>query len=93
MEYRGGLFSLRTIYEKTYSLLIEKLKAERKLANLTQLQLAELLQRDQSYISKYERSERRLDVIELRDICKAMNISFIDFFTEFETQLNNEGLE
>jgi len=84
---------MRTIYDKSYAILIEKLKAVRKEHNLTQLQLATLLGRDQPYVSKYERSERRLDVIELRNICKAMNIPLTEFLAEFEGQLEKEGLE
>lgn len=38
--------------------------AARKSAGLTQMELAQLLGKPQSYVSKYERGERRLDVLE-----------------------------
>lgn len=54
---------------------------ERALANartrkgLTQQQVADLLDRPQSFVSKYESGERRLDVIEFVDVCTALGIS------------------
>lgn len=48
-------------------------------ANLTQLQLAEKIGQSQSYVSKYENGEQRLDLIELEAVCKAAGISLTDF--------------
>jgi len=65
-------------------LLLESLKGIRKESGLTQMELADKLQRPQSYISKYERGERRLDLIELSDICKACQVSLSKFVQIFE---------
>lgn len=48
-------------------------------ANLTQSQLADKIGQTQSYVSKYENGEQRLDLIELEVVCKAVRISLIDF--------------
>lgn len=48
-------------------------------ANITQLQLAEKIGQTQSYVSKYENGEQRLDLIELETVCKAIGISLTDF--------------
>lgn len=48
-------------------------------ANLTQLQLAEKIGQTQSYVSKYENGEQRLDLIELESVCKAVDISLTSF--------------
>ncbi|MBI3343375.1 MAG: helix-turn-helix transcriptional regulator [Gammaproteobacteria bacterium] len=48
-------------------------------ANLTQLQLAEKIGQTQSYVSKYENGEQRLDLIELEAVCKVIGISLTDF--------------
>ena len=47
--------------------------------NLTQLQLAEKIGQTQSYVSKYECGEQRLDLIELEAVCTAAGISLTDF--------------
>lgn len=48
-------------------------------ANLTQLQIAEKIGQTQSYVSKYENGEQRLDLIELESVCKAAGISLTSF--------------
>lgn len=44
-------------------------------AGLKQAQVAELLKRPQSFVSKYENGERKLNVIEFIDVCKALGVS------------------
>ena len=39
---------------------------------MTQMDLAQRLQRPQSFVSKYELAERRLDVVELLEVCAAL---------------------
>jgi len=43
-------------------------------AGLTQTELARRLRRPQSFVSKYENGERRLDVIDLQEVCRAIGI-------------------
>ena len=43
-------------------------------AGLTQQQLADKLGKPQSFVAKYEGGERRLDVIELSNICDALDV-------------------
>jgi len=61
------------------AILLEALKKMRKDSGQTQVELAEKLQRPQSYVSKYESGERRLDLIEISEICKGCNVSLSDF--------------
>ena len=53
---------------------MKSLVAARKAAGLTQTQVAKRLGRPQSYISKYEHGERRLDVVEFLAIAKALHV-------------------
>lgn len=53
-------------------------------AGLRQADLAELLERPQSFVSKYESGERRLDLLEIRQICRAVGISLAEFVKRFE---------
>lgn len=48
----------------------------RKGAGITQQSLAKSLKKPQSYVSKYESGERRIDVIEFVAICEALNVEY-----------------
>jgi transcriptional regulator with XRE-family HTH domain len=56
-------------------------------AGLTQTELAARIRRDQTYVSKYEGSERRLDILEVREICQAVGIKFEEFARMLEKAL------
>ena len=56
----------KTIYLKEYAKVIQKLKDTCIKAGLTQFGVAKKIKKHQSYISKIESRERRLDVIELK---------------------------
>ena len=52
-------------------------------ANLTQIQVAEKIGQTQSYVSKYESGEQRLDLIELEAVCAAVGISLTHFVERY----------
>jgi transcriptional regulator with XRE-family HTH domain len=56
-------------------------------AQLTQAALASRLHRDQTFVSKYESGERRLDILELRDVCRAIGTDFADFISSLDKEL------
>lgn len=60
----------RSLYSNKYKKVVEQLKAARIEAGLTQVEVSEKLKRPQSYVSKIERGERRIDVVELAEIAK-----------------------
>jgi transcriptional regulator with XRE-family HTH domain len=64
--------------------LLELLKQVRNEAGLRQIDLATRLKQPQSYISKYESGERRLDLLELNHVCKACGISLVEFVKRFD---------
>ena len=70
-----------------YECLQTLLRALRQEAQLTQVQLADKLQQPQSFVSKYEAGERRLDVMELRQVCLALGIFLGDFVKRFEKEI------
>jgi len=53
-------------------------------AGLSQEALAKKLAKPQSFVSKYESGARRLDLLELREVCRAMGISVADFVRRFD---------
>lgn len=64
----------KTILESRYRQMCRQLAHARRAVELTQAELADRLGRPQSFVSKYETSERRLDVLELVEVCEALGI-------------------
>ncbi|WP_431830664.1 helix-turn-helix domain-containing protein [Caulobacter radicis] len=56
-------------------------------SGLTQAELAMRLRKSQSYVSKYERGERRIDVIELFEILHAMKADSIRFVIDLQRNI------
>jgi len=50
---------------------------------MTQAELSQRLKRPQSFVSKYERGERRLDVVEFGDVAKALGLDPLRFLRRF----------
>lgn len=61
---------VKSIYSKEYRKTIERLEKARQEAGLKQNEVAKKLGKPQSYISKIERGERRIDIIELKELAK-----------------------
>lgn len=65
----------KSIYSAEYQRLCAVLRELRHEAGLTQVQIAERLDEPQSFVSKYEAGERRLDVVELHHVTKALEVT------------------
>lgn len=76
--------SLKTIFSEEYRLVLRLMIDARKHADLSQAELANLLNKPQSFVSKYERGERRLDVVELIKIARLLNVDPHTIITEVE---------
>jgi transcriptional regulator with XRE-family HTH domain len=64
-----------TIHAPQYIEFVTRLRNVRKAKRITQSELAELLHKPQSYVSKVETCERRLDVIEAAEWCIVLGIT------------------
>ena len=62
-------------------------RQQRKHAGLKQAEVAARLGVPQSFVSKYESGERKLDLVEAHDVCKALGIKLTDFSALFEQKL------
>lgn len=60
----------KTIYSTDHSILVKKLIKARKEKNMKQEEVAKILQKSQSYISKIESGQRRIDIIQLKEFSK-----------------------
>lgn len=64
----------QSVYTKRYQRFRELLIQARKARRVSQTALADKLGRVQTFVSKYERGERRLDVVEFLDVALALGI-------------------
>ncbi len=61
---------LKSIYSKDHKYVVEQLKKARKEAGLEQTEVAKLISKTQSHISKIESGQRRIDIIALKEFAK-----------------------
>src|ERR1044072_6705615 len=80
--------NIRLNQQKKLLVLLRGVRVE---AGLTQSELASRLGTDQTFISKYESGERRLDILELREVCQVIGIDFIAFIRRLDKDLNSES--
>jgi hypothetical protein len=66
----------------------ELLVAARKDADLTQAELSSRLKRPQSFVSKYERGERRLDVVEFGEVARALGVDPVQFLANLYREIS-----
>lgn len=69
------------------AVLARLLRDFRNEAGLRQADVAERLGRPQSFVSKYESGERRLDVLDLLAVCRALDVSLVACVAKFEELL------
>lgn len=74
----------KSIYSREQGHFLALLRQVRQNATLTQAELAERLQIPQSRISDYERGERQMDLMQLRQYCKAVDIDLVEFVRRFD---------
>ena len=74
----------KSLFTRRHTQLRKLLVKARKDAKLTQVQLAVRLHRRQAYISRIERGERRVDVVEFMDLARAIGVDPVKFIAEFK---------
>lgn len=68
--------AVSSIHQPEYKRLLEELIKAREKADITQQELADMLKKPQSFVSKYENGERRLDIIELTQIADLIGTDY-----------------
>jgi transcriptional regulator with XRE-family HTH domain len=74
----------KSTFTHEYRILRTMLREARLAAKLTQEQLAERLGETQSFVSKCERGERRLDLVQMKAFCHALGTTLSAFVATFE---------
>ena len=79
----------KSLQRKEYKVLLRVLYQLRTSSGLRQEDLAIKLDEPQSFVSKIESGERRIDLVELKDICEALGSSLEEFIQEFKKALDD----
>lgn len=74
---------MKTIHDQRYIEAVALLRKARERSGLTQREVARLLGRPQSYVSKVETCERRVDYVELLQLCRVIGVA-LDVVTPTE---------
>ena len=75
---------MKSIHDQRYIEVIALLRQARERSGYTQGEVAETLGKPQSYVSKVETCERRVDVVELLQLCQIVGITLAEIIpTEF----------
>jgi len=69
------------------SVLLKLLKDVRRESGLSGPAIQKMLKRPNSYVAKVESGEKRLDVLELRELCQACGITLHEFTTRLDDEL------
>lgn len=75
--------SLSATRQKQLTALLREVREE---AGLRQIDVAKRLGQPQSFVSKYESGERRLDLLELERICDACGMDLVEFVRRYAAQ-------
>ena len=78
----------KSTHTAEYDAVRNKLVEMRQAAGLTQRQLAEKLQRENSFVWRIEKGERRLDVVEFFWVCNALGFDANDVYSELCAAFN-----
>jgi transcriptional regulator with XRE-family HTH domain len=84
MEKSGPRLTANRRQQKVLLSLLRDLRVQ---AGIRQIDIARALGKPQAFVSYYESGARRLDLLELRQVCKLLGISLPDFVKRFEKRL------
>ncbi|EMR46727.1 MULTISPECIES: helix-turn-helix domain-containing protein [Pseudomonas putida group] len=73
----------KAIYRPEHAAFIALLRARRIKAGLTQAQCSTALGRPQSFMSDIERGIRRLDIVQMLDLCDVLGCDFVELMKDF----------
>ena len=72
----------KSLFSKANEKFVETLISARQGAGLKQSELAEIIGKDQSYVSNIERGQRRVDMLEFYILAKAMKIEPVKLYAK-----------
>lgn len=85
------MISLLAVHREDYKLMLTRLREARNQAGLSQRAVAARIGKPQSYIHKWECGQRQLNLVDLRDLCSALDISFVEFIKSWDDELKRDA--
>ena len=85
MEKSGPRLTANRKQQKALLSLLRELRTQ---AGIRRIDMARALGKPRAFVSYYESGARRLDLLELRQICKILGVSLLDFVRKFEKLLH-----
>lgn len=79
----------KSIFTVEYRAFVKLLRETREAAGVTQVELAGKLRTTQSIVSKWERGELRLDLVQIQRICRILGTTLTAFAREFERRTHS----
>jgi transcriptional regulator with XRE-family HTH domain len=80
----------KSVFSDANRIVVEVLVAARKAAGLRQVELAERIGKDQTYISRIEQGQRRVDVLEFYALAKAFGVDPASLYQSLVEKLPDE---
>lgn len=80
------------IHDPHYQIFRRMLVNARLSKGFLQAELADVLRKNQSYVSKFERGERRLDFTEFVDVANALNLDVAVFVDQYKAEIKVQTL-
>jgi len=77
---------VKSLHSRQYTIFRELLTQARENVEMTQVQVATKLGKPQSYVSKYESGDRRLDVTEFVQIADILSLNISDFLEQYRAK-------
>ncbi|WP_052360337.1 helix-turn-helix domain-containing protein [Solidesulfovibrio alcoholivorans] len=74
----------KSLYSRRLEDLARLLRETREAAGLRQADVAEKLRKPQPFVSRYEAGQRRLDLVELEEVCRVLGVRLSEFVKKFE---------
>ena len=74
----------KSIHTADHRRLAGRLREIREEAGLSQTAMARAIGSSQSHVAKYEAGERRLDLVQVREVCRAAGVRFSKLAAEFD---------
>lgn len=83
----------KSVYSRDYRVFLEQLRQAREESGLTQREVAQKLDRSQSFVAKCEQGHNRVDVAQLVEFCRALGVPLVRFMEKYSAALHAEPME